>query len=294
MFDFIKKLFSPVVWFLDFVTKYFKTIVFLTIVYFLFFSSNDEELMSNNFANLQKIDLIGEIVDPTKVLENIEKAKNDTNIKGVLLFVNSPGGAVAPSIEIALAIKELQELKPVVVYASGTIASGSYYASIWANKIVANPGTIVGSIGVIMQGFDASELLQKVGVQTQTVKAGKYKESGTITRKWTDFEQKELQDLINSTYNMFVLDVATARNLNIKNQQKFADAKVFTAQMAKDVGLVDEVSNITFAKNSLIELSQVEKAVWKKEDKFEKFMDKFLTETISKIIMSFSSSLKAI
>ncbi|MDX4057110.1 signal peptide peptidase SppA [Aliarcobacter skirrowii] len=294
MFDFIKKLFSPVIWFLDFVTKYFKTIVFLTIVYFLFFSSNDEELMSNNFANLQKIDLIGEIVDPTKVLENIEKAKNDTNIKGVLLFVNSPGGAVAPSIEIALAIKELQELKPVVVYASGTIASGSYYASIWANKIIANPGTIVGSIGVIMQGFDASELLQKVGVQTQTVKAGKYKESGTITRKWTDFEQKELQDLINSTYNMFVLDVATARNLNIKNQQNFADAKVFTAQMAKDVGLVDEVSNITFAKNSLIELSQVEKAVWKKEDKFEKFMDKFLTETISKIVMSFSSSLKAI
>ncbi|MDX4050570.1 signal peptide peptidase SppA [Aliarcobacter skirrowii] len=294
MFDFIKKLFSPVIWFLDFVTKYFKTIVFLTIVYFLFFSSNDEELMSKNFANLQKIDLIGEIVDPTKVLENIEKAKNDTNIKGVLLFVNSPGGAVAPSIEIALAIKELQELKPVVVYASGTIASGSYYASIWANKIIANPGTIVGSIGVIMQGFDASELLQKVGVQTQTVKAGKYKESGTITRKWTDFEQKELQDLINSTYNMFVLDVATARNLNIKNQQNFADAKVFTAQMAKDVGLVDEVSNITFAKNSLIELSQVEKAVWKKEDKFEKFMDKFLTEAISKIVMSFSSSLKAI
>ncbi|MDX4028025.1 signal peptide peptidase SppA [Aliarcobacter skirrowii] len=294
MFDFIKKLCSPVIWFLDFVTKYFKTIVFLTIVYFLFFSSNDEELMSNNFANLQKIDLIGEIVDPTKVLENIEKAKNDTNIKGILLFVNSPGGAVAPSIEIALAIKELQELKPVVVYASGTIASGSYYASIWANKIVANPGTIVGSIGVIMQGFDASELLQKVGVQTQTVKAGKYKESGTITRRWTDFEQKELQDLINSTYNMFVLDVATARNLNIKNQQNFADAKVFTAQMAKDVGLVDEVSNITFAKNSLIELSQVEKAVWKKEDKFEKFMDKFLTETISKIVVSFSSSLKAI
>lgn len=293
MFDFIKKLFSPVIWFLDFVTKYFKTIVFLTIVYFLFFSSNDEELMSNNFANLQKIDLIGEIVDPTKVLENIEKAKNDTNIKGVLLFVNSPGGAVAPSIEIALAIKELQELKPVVVYASGTIASGSYYASIWANKIIANPGTIVGSIGVIMQGFDASELLQKVGVQTQTVKAGKYKESGTITRKWTDFEQKELQNLINSTYNMFVLDVATARNLNIKNQQNFADAKVFTAQMAKDVGLVDEVSNITFAKNSLIELSQVEKAVWKKEDKFEKFMDKFLTEAITKIITNFSSSLKA-
>ncbi|MCT7532018.1 signal peptide peptidase SppA [Aliarcobacter cryaerophilus] len=293
MFDFIKKLFSPVIWFLDFVTKYFKTIVFLTIVYFLFFSSNDEELMSNNFANLQKIDLIGQIVDPTKVLENIEKAKNDTNIKGVLLFVNSPGGAVAPSIEIALAIKELQELKPVVVYASGTIASGSYYASIWANKIVANPGTIVGSIGVIMQGFEASKLLENIGISSQTIKAGKYKESGTFTRKWTNDEEQELQGVINSTYNMFISDVADARKLDIKKHTSFADAKIFTAYQAKDVGLVDEVATLNFAKYSLIELSKVEKPIWKKEDKFEKFMDKLMSQAISKVVMSFSSSLKA-
>ena len=293
MFDFIKKLFSPVIWFLDFVTKYFKTIVFFTIVYFLFFSSNDEELMSNNFANLQKIDLIGEIVDPTKVLENIEKAKNDTNIKGVLLFVNSPGGAVAPSIEIALAIKELQELKPVVAYASGTIASGSYYASIWADKIIANPGSIVGSIGVIMQGFEASKLLENIGISSQTIKAGKYKESGTFTRKWTNDEEQELQGVINSTYNMFISDVAEARKLDIKKHTSFADAKIFTAYQAKDVGLVDEVATLNFAKYSLIELSKVDKPIWKKEDKFEKFMDKLMSQAISKVVMSFSSSLKA-
>lgn len=292
--EFLKKIFLPFILVLDFITKYFKTIVFLTIVFIYFSSSNEDELTNNSFANLQKIDLVGQIMDPSKVLENIDKAKKDENIKGVLLFVDSPGGAVSPSIEIAYAIKELSNLKPVVVYASGTIASGSYYASIWADKIIVNPGALVGSIGVIMQGFEASKLLEKIGVSTQTIKAGKYKEAGTFSRKWTEEEEKELQTLINSTYNLFVTDVSVARNLDIKKHTLFADAKVFTAADAQRVGLIDEVATLSFAKANLIELSKVEKAVWKKEDKFEKFMDKFMSEVISKIVISFSNSLKAI
>ena len=293
MFDFLKKLFLPVVWFLDFITKYFKTIVFLTIVYFIFFSTAEDETIAKYNANLQKIDLIGEIIDPSKVLEDIERASNDASIKGVLFVIDSPGGAVAPSVEIAYAIKELSMKKPVVAYASGTIASGSYYASIWANKIIANPGSIVGSIGVIMQGFEASKLLENIGISSQTIKAGKYKESGTFTRKWTNDEEQELQGVINSTYNMFISDVADARKLDIKKHTIFADAKIFTAYQAKDVGLVDEVATLNFAKYSLIELSKVEKPIWKKEDKFEKFMDKLMSQAISKVVMSFSSSLKA-
>lgn len=293
MFDFLKKLFLPVVWFLDFITKYFKTIVFLTIVYFIFFSTAEDETIAKYNANLQKIDLIGEIIDPSKVLEDIERASNDSNIKGVLFVIDSPGGAVAPSVEIAYAIKELSMKKPVVAYASGTIASGSYYASIWADKIIANPGSIVGSIGVIMQGFEASKLLENIGISSQTIKAGKYKESGTFTRKWTNDEEQELQGVINSTYNMFISDVADARKLDIEKHTSFADAKIFTAYQAKDVGLVDEVATLNFAKYSLIELSKVEKPIWKKEDKFEKFMDKLMSQAISKVVMSFSSSLKA-
>lgn len=293
MFDFLKKLFLPVVWFLDFITKYFKTIVFLTIVYFIFFSTAEDETIAKYNANLQKIDLIGQIIDPSKVLEDIERASNDSNIKGVLFVIDSPGGAVAPSVEIAYAIKELSMKKPVVAYASGTIASGSYYASIWADKIIANPGSIVGSIGVIMQGFEASKLLENIGISSQTIKAGKYKESGTFTRKWTNDEEQELQGVINSTYNMFISDVAEARKLDIKKHTIFADAKIFTAYQAKDVGLVDEVATLNFAKYSLIELSKVEKPIWKKEDKFEKFMDKLMSQAISKVVMSFSSSLKA-
>lgn len=293
MFNFFRFLFSPIIAILDFITKYFKTIVFLTIIYFFVFSSNDELTNTNNLANLQKIELSGPILDVNKVLENIDKAKKDNNIKGVMLVVDSPGGAVAPSIEVAYAIKELKQIKPVVVYASGVIASGSYYASIWADKIIANPGSIVGSIGVIMQGVNAEELMEKIGISTQTVKAGKFKESGTPSRKWTDFEEKQLQSVIDDTYNMFITDVANARNLDVRNHTLFADAKIFTSKQAKEVGLVDEVATISFAQDELVKLSNVQNPIWKKEDKFEKFMDNLITETISKVLINFSSSLQA-
>ena len=164
MFNFFKMIFSPITAILDFITKYFKTIVFLTIMYFIIVPSDENLVDSNIHANLQKIELSGPIMDVSKTLEDIQKAKEDKNIKGILFVVNSPGGAVAPSVELAYAIKELKEIKPVVVYASGVIASGSYYASIWANKIIANPGSMVGSIGVIMQGVNAEEFMQKIGV----------------------------------------------------------------------------------------------------------------------------------
>mgnify|MGYP005995818225 FL=1 len=293
MFNFFRMVFSPIIAILDFITKYFKTIVFLTIIYFVVVDSNESLTDTNSYANLQKIELSGPIMDVSKTLEDIEKAKLDKNIKGIMFVVNSPGGSVAPSVELAYAIKELKEIKPVVVYASGVIASGSYYASIWANKIIANPGSMVGSIGVIMQGVNAEELMSKIGVSTQTVKAGKFKESGTPTRKWTDFEEKQLQSVIDDTYNMFIGDVANARSLDIKNHTQFADAKIFTAKQAKEIGLVDEVATISYAQNVLVTLSKVDTPIWKKQDKFDKFMDRLVSETVSNISTNFVSGLKA-
>ena len=295
MFNFIKKLFYPIIAVLDFITKYFKTVVFLTIVYFVVYGtgSSNETKGSYEVANLQKIVLFGPILDVNKTLEQLQKAKESDNIKGVLLEVNSPGGAVAPSVELAYAIKELKEIKPVVVYASGVIASGSYYASIWANEIIANPGSMVGSIGVIMQGVNTEELMAKIGISTQTVKAGKYKESGTPTRKWFDYEKEQLQSIIDDTYNMFINDVASARGLKVENHTKFADARVFTSRQAKEVGLIDEVATISYAKIKLETLAKIEYPIWKKQDKFDKFIDKIINETVSKVTMSFANSLKA-
>ncbi len=291
MLNFLKFLFTPITATLRFIQTYFKSIVFLTILFIIFGGS---EPIEQTNPNLQKINLTGAIMNSEKILEDIYEAKNDPHIKGVLLNVNSPGGAVAPSIEIAYALKELKETKPVIAYASGTMASGSYYASIWTNEIIANPGSMIGSIGVIFQGANVEELMQTLGIKTQTLKAGKFKESGTPTREWTAYEKEELTKVIQDTYKIFVEDVANARNLNPENHTQFADAHIFTARQAKEVKLIDEVGTISLATKRLQELANVKKVVWKKPDKFEEFMDKMIQESISKFSVYFFGGLKAI
>jgi len=276
----ISKLFYPITGPIGFIQRNFKTVFFLTILYFIV-SNNDTTNLET--ANLQVIELNGPIMVVDEVLKKINKAHNDVNIKGVLLKVNSPGGAVAPSVEIAYAIKELNEQKPVVAYASGIMASGSYYASIWADKIIANPGSMIGSIGVIMQSADASELMSKIGIKTQTVKVGKYKESGTPTRKWSKDERAELEKITQDTYNMFVSDVANARKLKKEDHEIYADAHIFTSSQAKVVGLVDEVGTISRAKKELISITKIDKPIWSKEDKMDKFMEKMLNNSIANI-----------
>jgi protease-4 len=281
--NFISKLFWTITAPIKFIQTYFKSVVFLTILYFVLSSSDQANIQK---PNLQTIELNGPIMIVDDVLEKIEKAKNDQNIKGVLFKVSSPGGAVAPSVELAYAIKELNEIKPVVAYASGVMASGSYYASIYASKIVANPGSMIGSIGVIMQGVDASELMSKIGIKTQTVKVGDYKESGTPSRAWSKIEREELEKVTKDTYDMFVKDVADARKLKIEDHKVYADAHIFTSNQAKEVGLVDYVKTISSAKNLVINLSGVSKPVWSKEDKMEKFMEKLVNGAVSNITNS--------
>ena len=281
--NFFKTLFLPITTPIRFIQRNFKATILVLILIYLFQNSDTKTIQN---ANLQQINLNGAIMNASKVLEQIDKAKKNENIKGVLFVVNSPGGAVAPSVEIAYAIKELNELKPVIAYASGTMASGSYYASIWAKKILANPGSMIGSIGVIMQSMDASELMNKIGIKTQTVKMGEYKEAGTPTRAWNKKETLELNKVIKSTYNMFVKDVANARKLNISDKNKFANAHIFTAIQAKNVKLIDEVTTLTIARNILKKEANVKKALWNKKDKMDKLLDRLIQEAVSKFVIS--------
>ncbi|VAY86812.1 protease IV (PspA) [hydrothermal vent metagenome] len=260
-----KKIFLPITAPIKFIQNNFKAVVFVTILISIISSTNPQNIEK---PNLQRINLYGAIMSAEDILEQIQTVKNNKNIKGVLLNVNSPGGAVAPSIEIAFAIKELRQVKPVIAYASGMMTSGSYYASIWANEIIANPGAIIGSIGVIMQSLDASELISKIGIKSQIVKIGRYKEAGTPTRKWEKYERDELEKVIRDTYKLFVSDVSQARQLNPKNHTKFADAHIFTASQAKEVGLIDKVKHLSYAKENKI-------------DKFMKHMTEGIVSNIS-------------
>jgi protease-4 len=283
-------LFLPITAPIKFIQNYFKTVVFLTIVLSIVINSDKETFDTQN-ANLAQVELVGPIILADDILEQLDDIKQNNNIKGVLLKINSPGGAVDASVEIAYAIKELNKVKPVVSYASGIIASGSYYASIYSSQIVANPGSMVGSIGVIMSGLNTEKLMEKIGIKTQTIQAGTYKSVGTPSRAWSDIEKQELEKVINDTYDMFVADVKKARKLTIDEKQ-FANGHIFTARQARKIGLVDEVATIHKAKAVLIKLSKVEDPVWQKEDKYEKFL-KQLNTSLAKNIQLYSSGLKA-
>jgi protease-4 len=243
-------------------------------------------------ANLQEIKLTGPIIYSDEVVKQIEEAQKDDQIKGVLLTVNSPGGAVPPSVEISYAIKALSKDKPVIAYASGVMASGSYYGSIYANRIIANPGAIIGSIGVIMESADIEELLNKIGIKPQIVKMGTYKEAGTPTRAWTTEEKGELERLTYDTYTLFVSDVAAARGLDINNSKTYADAHIFSAARAKEVGLIDAIGIKSEAKKELQILCHITKPVWKKKDKIDSLIEELAIDGMT-WIQSYFYGLKA-
>lgn len=274
--NFFKKLFLPITAPIKFIQEHFKAVLLIFIAVLIFAPASKNDLHPNN---LEKINLTGPIFDATEIVEKIDKAAQNQNVKGILLNVNSPGGAVAPSVEIAYALKRARAIKPVIAYAKGTMASGSYYASIWANKIIANPGSMVGSIGVIMQGANVKELLDKIGVKSQVIKAGKYKQVGTPDREWTNEEKRELNKVIQGTYDMFTQDVANARGLDIKKRDQYANAHIFTAAQAQKVGLIDSIGVEFDAKNELVKLSGVKKPVWNQEDEFEKIFKKLSAQT---------------
>ncbi|HBK2057807.1 TPA: signal peptide peptidase SppA [Campylobacter jejuni] len=268
---------------IKFINTYFKTFVLLLIVIWILMPSANS---SSNLANLERIDLKGEIFDSSAVLEKIINAKNDSNIKGVLFVIDSPGGAFAPSMELALAIKDLKIKKPVLVYASGTMASGSYLAGVGANKILANPASFIGSIGVIMQGADLSGLANKLGIKEQTIQAGEFKSAGTFARAWNENERNFLQGLIDQSYDLFTGFVAKERALDLNKKDQWANARVFLAAKAKELGLIDELSNYENAKKELEKLANVSNPVWKEENKIDKFLNRLEGQTSSLISKS--------
>ncbi|MCI2236201.1 MULTISPECIES: signal peptide peptidase SppA [unclassified Helicobacter] len=263
---------------LDFIMKYFKALVFLLIVFLIFMPSSSG---NSSLANVARIDLKGMIIQSDSFLEELSKLENNPNIKGVLLVIDSPGGTIPPSVEISEAVKRIRSKKPIVVYAQGSMASGSYLAGVWADRIIANKGALVGSIGVILNGVDVSELAEKLGIKTQILKAGIYKEAGTFMRPWNKQEEEMLKGLIKEQYEMFVSEVVAARNLEITKEGDFAQGRVFSASNALKLGLVDSIGSIYEAQKILFELGKIQNPIWLQKSEMEMYLEKIIGENIA-------------
>ena len=194
---------------------------------------------------IQVVDIEGELIQSRPILDQLKRYEDSNSVKAILLNIDSPGGGVAVSQEIYTEIKRLREKndKIVVAYLSSTGASGAYYVSCAANKIVANPGTIVGSIGVIAEWVNYSDLLEWAKLKDIVFKTGEFKDTGSPSRALTDNERKYFQGLIDDMYVQFVEAVASGRKLDLQEVRSLADGRVFTGRDAKQRKLVDEIGN---------------------------------------------------
>lgn len=269
---------------LNFIQMYFKSFVLLLIVLIILSMGQKYDTQ----ANLAKIYLKGTIFESESFAKQIDNLRNYPNLKGVLLIIDSPGGTLGSSIEIADMIKELNDHIPVVAYVQGTMASGSYYAGMYSKVIVSNRGSMIGSIGVVLNSVNIEDLMNKIGIKSQSLSAGEYKEIGVITRKWSEKEKQYLYNVINKQYMMFINDVSIARKLQIDNYKTFAEGRIFSAYDAKKIGLIDFVGTQSNAVNILQELTMVDKIIWAKQSVVDDYLGKITNSVISNVIASFT------
>jgi protease-4 len=198
-------------------------------------------LSSASAGKIGVIEIEGAITDMKEAMEDVVKFKEDDSIKGVILRINSPGGAVGPTQEIYSEIKKLKQSKKVYVSMGSVCASGGYYLAVTGEKVYASPSTITGSIGVIMEQAVIEDLMKKIGIEANTIKSGPLKDTGTPFRKMRDDERKYLQGIIDSIYEQFVNDVAEGRKMPIDKVKQLADGRIYTGLQAKETGLIDSI-----------------------------------------------------
>jgi len=232
--------------------------LFFSFTYVISLRGNNE----SGWRSREKIALIrveGVIIDSKEVIKALRRYQGDDDIKAILLRVDSPGGAVAPSQEIYDTLKEIQsEGKKKVVTSMGTVAaSGGYYIASATDMIVANPGTLTGSIGVIMELTNLEGLMRKIGVESVTIKSGKNKDIGSPFRKMKKEERAIFQNVLDDVHSQFIEAVAEGRSLEIDTVRKLADGRIFTGRQAKTLGLVDELGSLEAAIKRAAELGGI-------------------------------------
>lgn len=191
------------------------------------------------------VELEGLIVDVSDLLEELKQHRDNPLVRAVVIRINSPGGVVGPTQEVHQAIVRLRRAgKPVVASLGAVAASGGYYVAVAADQIFANPGTLTGSIGVIMQMANLEQLMKKVGVDYVVVKSGQFKDLGNISRPMTPEERRVLQTLLDDVHAQFIAAVAEGRKLDRADVVQIADGRIFSGRQARGLGMVDELGGL--------------------------------------------------
>ncbi len=221
-------------------------VAFFLLVYVLGSSTEDRRSFTlDNKVGIVKVE--GFIGDTRDVLEQLNQFGKDDTIKAVVLRIDSPGGGVASSQEIYEAVIDLKKKKKVVTSMGSVAASGGYMIACATDKIVANPGTMTGSISAVMHFANAEELLKKLGLKASVVKSGKFKDIGSPVREMTSDERALIQELVDDIYDQFLDMVARDRKIPKENLRKIADGRIFTGRQAQKLGLVDYLGDMGYA-----------------------------------------------
>jgi protease IV len=203
-----------------------------------------EEIPWGGRQKVGVVEIKGVITGSRAIIKQLDKYRDDPNIKAIVLRLNSPGGAVGPSQEILREVEKVRKVKKIVASFGTVAASGAYYIGCGANWIIADRGTATGSIGVIMEFTNVEGLTKKVGLDFFTLKSGRYKDVGSPFRAMTPDEKQYLQHLLDNIYQQFLSDVSRNRKIPLETLKSLAEGKIYTGEEAKKIGLVDGFGNL--------------------------------------------------
>ncbi len=205
---------------------------------------SEAPVVSSDKVALVKIE--GVILDSKDVVEQLKKYSKNSSVKAIILRIDSPGGAVVPSQEIYEEVKKIRaDNKQKIITSMGSVAaSGGYYIASASDRIMANPGTLTGSIGVIMEFASAEQLMSKIGLKSEVIKSGERKDVGNFMRSMTADEKAYLQKVIDDVHDQFIDAVAEGRKMKKEDVTHLADGSVFTGRQAKTIGLVDDLGDL--------------------------------------------------
>ena len=248
-------------------------LIFFSLFIVIFFISLLFVFFQKNMPMGDRVALIrveGPILDSKDTIDELKGHLKDPSIKAIIMRIDSPGGAVAPSQEIYEEVRKAVTKKKIVVSMGSVAASGGYYIASPATRIVANPGTLTGSIGVIMEIPNFAGLMNKLGIKSEVVKSGRHKDIASVFRGIKKEDREILQNVLDNVHDQFILAVAEGRKMLLEDVRKIADGRIFTGEQALKVGLIDEIGNLEDAVKVAGKLSGIkgEPEVVSKKERF--------------------------